>query len=89
MKRSIRRHQQQTARLRRLRILVVRWDFIPDKPWKSLHICLLNEPGWHTHEFVVRPARIRSNRALRLLVLGRDPDSLNWPDYRRPHIYYW
>jgi hypothetical protein len=89
MKRSIRRHQQESARLRRLNILIARWRFIPDKPWKRSALDLMVEPGWHTHTYVMRPARIRSHRALRLVVLGRDPDSLYWPDYRKPHIYYW
>jgi hypothetical protein len=89
MKRSIRRHQQQTAKLRRLHIFSVHWGDIPDKPWKRSYIAFLTEPGWHTHEFVVRPARVRSNRALRLVLLGRDPDDPYWPDYRKPHIYYW
>ena len=89
MKRLIRRHQQESARLRHLNIVFARWRQIPDKPWKRSEICLMTEPGWHTHEFVVRPARIRSHRALRLVLLGRDADSLYWPDYRKPHIYYW
>jgi len=89
MKRSIRRHQQQSAKLRRLRIVVSHCRFLPDKPWKRTDLFLMREPGWHTHEFVVRPARIHSNRELRFVELGRDPDSINWPDYRKPHVYYW
>jgi hypothetical protein len=89
MKRSIRRQQKNAAKLRRLNILATRGGGIPEKPWKNLYVELLNEPGWHTHEFVVRPARVRSNLALRLLVRGRDPETLDWPNYRKPHIYYW
>jgi len=89
MKRSIRRFQQESARLRQLSIVIAHWGRIPDKAWKRTALDLMVEPGWHTHAFVVRPARIRTHRALRLVVLGRDPDSLYWPDYRKPHIYYW
>lgn len=41
-------------------------------------------------EMHIRPARIRSNQLLKLIVNGRvGIDSVNFPDYRKPHIYYW
>lgn len=37
-----------------------------------------------------RPARIRSNRLAHLITKGViDADDTVWPDYRKPHIYYW
>jgi len=37
----------------------------------------------------IRPARIASNQLERLIKMGRDPDTLHFPNYRKPHIYYW
>lgn len=39
---------------------------------------------------LIRPARVRSNRLLHLIERGReDIDSVDFPDYRKPHVYYW
>jgi predicted nuclease of restriction endonuclease-like (RecB) superfamily len=34
-------------------------------------------------------ARIRTRRLEHAVERGRDPDSLRWPDCKRPHDYYW
>jgi hypothetical protein len=44
--------------------------------------------SWNKH-YHIRPARVRSNQYEHLVEMGRDPDSLQWPNYRKPHIYYW
>lgn len=92
MKRSIRRHQQSVAKVRRIRILRCKWrwqDQPIEKPWRNPAYMLMNEPGWHTREFNIRPSRIHSNRFEHLIEIGRDPDTIHWPDYRKPHVYYW
>lgn len=105
MKRSIRRHQQQVAKVRKLRILYGRahghsWRAfdrlvlggtytVTEKPWQACDRCMMNEPGWWVHEFHIRPARIRANRIAHRIVCGADPDELHWPDGRKPYLYYW
>lgn len=103
MKRSIRRHQQRVAKLRRVRILRAHGAFRgycgfgyvfpqwsgPDKPWATIGRQVMNDPGWWRHERSVVPARIATHRLEHLVNSGRDPDSLNWPNFRRPYAYYW
>jgi len=99
MKRSLRRWQQRVARAHRVRILIAYGYYRPcwyrpdvyryeQHPNKRLQI--MTEPsGEWNRTMHIRPARIRSNQLERLIELGRDPDSLNFPSYRRPHVYYW
>jgi hypothetical protein len=63
----------------------------PEKPWQhSPRITMNGEPKWHQKLHNLRPSRVRSNRLLRDIERGVDPDLIRrWPDYRRPHIYYW
>jgi hypothetical protein len=94
MKRSVRRHQQRVANARRVRILLRhgawaqphRWE---PKIWQPLCRVVMNEPGWWVHEQVIVPARVVTRRLEREVERGRDPDSLVWPDCRKPHNYYW
>jgi hypothetical protein len=103
MKRCLRRHQQRVAKLRRIRILRVQglfnahcfmhyvtpqWSW-PDKPWAQMRDLLMNESGWWRHEMAIVPARIESHRLEQAIARGRDPDSVIWPDGRRPYPYYW
>ena len=89
MKRSIRRHQQRVAKLRRMRILRVHCGFGALKPWGQLSRSVMNEPGWWRHERTIVPARIDTHRLEHAIVRGRDPDVVIWPDCQRPHPYYW
>lgn len=95
MKRSIRRHQQRVAKLRRLRILRARgWSHTaqwsgPDKPWSDISRLVMTEPGWWRHEKTIVPARIDCHRLAHAIQRGTDPDSVLWPDCRRPYPYYW
>jgi hypothetical protein len=104
MKRALRRHQKQVAKARRIRILkthgawkvrepfsssgLVDWTWKP-KPWRPMSSLVMNEPGWWCHERMVVPARIRSRRIEHRIERGTDPDACCWPDYRKPHDYYW
>ena len=103
MKRAIRRHQQQVAKVRRQNLYIHRWGMQwylerlegdwrggrPWGPWKVTGRELMNEPGYWVTEMMIRPARVRSNQALRRVEQGLDWDLLHWPDYRKPYIYYW
>ncbi|MBS0416692.1 MAG: hypothetical protein JSR66_03190 [Proteobacteria bacterium] len=103
MQRSIRRHQQRVAKLRRIRILRARGAFDgycglgyitprwegPDKPWAQMCRLVMNEPGWWRHLVAIVPARIDSHRLEHAIVRGRDADTVVWPDGRRPYPYYW
>lgn len=91
---SLRRWQQHVARVRARRFL---WDtftsdYVHAKPWRALNqigAYLMRDPGYWLHEFVTRPARARSNHLLHDIERGIDPEGIVWPDYRRPHIYFW
>jgi hypothetical protein len=94
-KKALRRWQQHVVRVRLRRFL---WDsfsseYVHYKPWRArnqLGAYLMRDPGHWIHQYVTRPARARSNARLRAIERGRDPDGIaDWPDYRRPHIYYW
>ena len=91
MSRSFNRHTAVLARVRKHRILTFHWwRYFPDKPWQDYRRLCMNEPGWWTREFVTRPARVRSRHLCRLIELGTmNPEGIIWPDYRRPHVYYW
>jgi hypothetical protein len=96
MKRSVRRYQQRVAKVRRVRILLrhgawtpsrlYRWD---PKIWQSVDRLVMNEPGWWVHDRVVVPARTATRRLEHEVERGRDPNSLLWPDCKKPHDYYW
>lgn len=61
------------------------------KPWQQVCRCTMNgEPKHWQKVFNLQPSRIRQNQILRDMERGIDPDTVRrWPDYRRPHIYYW
>jgi len=96
MKRSVRRHQQRVARFRRTRILLSRVGWPGSTPgqrepsnWKSLSRLIMNEPGWWVHDRVMVPARTETRFLEHNIKRGHDPESVVWPDYKRPHDYYW
>jgi hypothetical protein len=96
MKRSIRRYQQRVAKFRRIRILLGHGAWCPrrlywwdPKMWQPLSRLVMNEPGWWVHEKVIEPARTETRRNERAILRGRDPESVLWPDCKRPHEYYW
>jgi hypothetical protein len=99
MKRAIRRHQKRVARFRRARILISAWGWRwmiradyrgrNSHQWQPIGRLLMNEPGHWVHTMMTRPARIRAHQMLKLIENGRDPDLFQWPDNRKPHIYYW
>jgi len=57
--------------------------------WQRNHSVFWPVPKCWDVEMHIRPARSRSNRLLHLIELGRDEESLHFPNYRKPHIYYW
>jgi len=94
MKRSVRRYQQAVANARRVRILMRHGAWNPSlgrelETWRSLSRHVMNEPGWWVHDRVVVPARITTRRFEHQIERGYDPDSLLWPDCKKPHEYYW
>lgn len=94
MKRSVRRYQQRVAKARRVRILLRHGAWRPSsywqpKIWQALCRQVMSELGWWVHERVILPARMRTHRLEWEVKRGRAPDSLIWPDCKRPHDYYW
>jgi hypothetical protein len=89
MKRSVRRYQQRLAKARRVRILLRHGAWTPSSCWQPLCRLAMSEPGWWIHERVIVPARTKSHRLEWEVRRGSDPDSLIWPDFKRPHDYYW
>jgi hypothetical protein len=70
------------------------WWFSCDyrrKPWKQVSRYTMNgEPKHWQYDFNIRPSRTRQSQLVRLIERGLDPDVIGrWPDYRKPHIYYW
>jgi hypothetical protein len=61
------------------------------KPWQQVSRCTMSsEPKHWQYAFNIRPSRTRQNQLVRLMERGLDPDVIGrWPDYRKPHIYYW
>jgi len=100
MKRSIRRYHTRRVRVRLLRL---HYEVYPGclTDWCGnpypVHKILKDNPCWLAGEpkcwqkaYNLQPSRIRQNRLLRAIVRGIDPDSVRrWPDYRKPHVYYW
>ena len=90
MSRSLRRHQQAVARVRKIHILLQHMS--PKylcRPWRGYHRMVMNEPGHWVHDWMTVPARIRQKRLERAVVRGLDPEGISWPDNRKPHKYYW
>lgn len=63
----------------------------PARPWRQVSRCTMNgEPKHWQYDFNIRPSRTRQSYLLRQLMRALDPEVIvNWPDYRKPHIYYW
>lgn len=47
------------------------------------------EPSWWHKETTHRPARRDVFQKLHNVLSGREEDDGNWPDHKKPHIYYW
>ena len=94
MKRTVHRHQQRVAKARRVRILLRHGAWTPFSYWEPkiwLPVCrlVMSEPRWWVHKRVILPARTKTHPLEREVKRGRDPDSLVWPDCKRPHDYHW
>lgn len=50
---------------------------------------MMKNPGWWNHEMTIVPSRIRANRLLQRVKHRQDSEGMIWPDYQRPHIYFW
>lgn len=61
------------------------------KPWQQVCRCTMNgEPKHWQYDFNIRPSRTRQSHLLRQALRAVDPEAIaEWPDYRKPHIYYW
>jgi hypothetical protein len=55
----------------------------PDRYWAW------REPSsWH-HEMTHVPARAELRQKLHAVVSGKAEDDGNFPDHKKPHVYYW
>jgi hypothetical protein len=96
VKRSIRRHQQRMAKFRRTRILLIRVGgralssgHREPRNWKAFSRFMMSEPGWWVHDRVIVPARTETRFLEHNIEHGQDPESIVWPDCKKPHDYYW
>lgn len=48
-----------------------------------------SHPRWWDKVMHTAPSRSRSKVLERKVLKGADFDNMSWPDYRKPHIYYW
>jgi len=94
MNRNLRRRH---ARLKQRRKSNLLKRFLRNINWwsseeiKKYPLCyfLMTTPSKWTKQMMIQPSRVRSHQMERNVEKGVDPDILNWPSYRRPHIYYW
>lgn len=47
------------------------------------------EPSWWHQETTHQPARADAKAKMHNVLSGRDEDDGNWPDHKKPHVYYW
>ncbi len=50
---------------------------------------MMSEPGWWVHDRVIVPARTETRFLEQNIERGDDPESVVWPDCKKPHDYYW
>ena len=97
MNRALRRQQQKQAKASTLRYL---WNIsgplgrehLLEQPWSALNDLsgwTWSTPAGWCYIMMIRPARARSRQELHRITRGADPEGAEFPDYRRPHIYYW
>ena len=61
-----------------------------EKPWQINGAWYMHEaPSAWVNRMMTRPARREQARLLHHVTHGADSDGLNWPDYRRPFVYFW
>lgn len=68
------------------------WAWYPRrKPWQQVSRCTMRgEPKAWQKWTNLQPSRARQNHLLRGIRRGIDPETVpGWPDYRKPHQYYW
>lgn len=67
------------------------WRNYRRKPWQQVSRCTMNgEPKSWQYDFNIRPSRTRQSHLLRKVKRCADfAEIAQWPDYRKPHIYYW
>jgi hypothetical protein len=96
MKRAERRHKSAMARKRR-EFLVLYWKTSPrpwwaDKIWKyrnNPRYSMYTTPSNWTNLNMIRPARRESKALCQLVEKGAESENMNWPNYKKPHIYFW
>jgi hypothetical protein len=60
----------------------------PSEAWRNLPSCRGAYPHWWDRLHHTRPARRLATRLIKkALAFGEVAD--RWPDYRKPHKYYW
>lgn len=61
------------------------------QPWQQVSRCTMNgEPKHWQKDFNIRPSRTRQNQMIRKVTRCVEfAEIAQWPDYRKPHIYYW
>lgn len=77
-----------------LNSVIEAWHWRPDyrrRPWQQISRYTMNgEPKAWQYDFNIRPSRTRQNQLLRKVARCVEfSDAAQWPDYRKPHIYYW
>jgi hypothetical protein len=90
MSRALRRHYRKVKKAKKNRILKLHYRRSwPSRPWRPIGDICMTTPTWWTHFYMVRPARVDSNRKLHMIIRGADPDQFIFQNYRKPHWYYW
>ncbi len=67
------------------------WRRRLDRHWKSYALpCDYSlSPSWWNRLHSIKPSRRKGNNLLSRIALNNVDDYFDWPDYRKPNIYYW
>jgi hypothetical protein len=65
------------------------WEGREIRIYRPVNKQIMLTPSSHHRERMHRPARIKANHFCHLVERGIDPDSIHWPDHKKPYVYYW
>jgi hypothetical protein len=46
-------------------------------------------PSHWTHDMMIVPARAEQRQKMHEVMSGKSEDDGNWPNLKKPHVYYW
>jgi|19_taG_2_1085344.scaffolds.fasta_scaffold00062_21 hypothetical protein len=65
------------------------WEYLSTNHPGFMYTWWNSTPSWWNNEFHTRPARTQTRNTLRKINLDNYEDDWDFPNYKKPHIYYW